>query len=189
MVEFPDREATVNIRRLVATGTALILVGCADESDPTAPTLPVQAHLPELSAAAARRVETSGDFAALVDFSTLTLTPRGSNCLLQVDGQLVFTGTIEGTASGRTSALVFASCADVATSPPGTYRDIFKSELVFEGTVDGEPAQANLLYMGGVQPGGQIDGRLVFSNGVDGVLEADAVVAVGGEYTGFVVVH
>ena len=177
----------MNIRRLVASGTALILVGCAD--GPTAPTLPVQAHFPELSATAARRVATSGDFAALVDFSTLTLTPRGRNCLLEVGGQLVFTGTIQGTATGRTSALVFASCAEVATSPPGTDRDVFKSELTFKGTVDGQPAEANLLYMGGVQPGGQIDGRLVFSNGVEGVLEADAIVAVGGSYGGFVVVH
>ena len=179
----------MNIPRLVVSAAALLLVGCADERDPTAPALMIEADLPDLSAAAARRVETSGDFAAIVDFSTLTLTPRGSNCLLEVEGQLVFTGTIEGTATGRTSALVFASCADVATSPPGTYPDVFKSELTFEGTVDGEPAEANVLYMGRVQVGGEIDGRLVFSNGVEGVLEAEAIVAVGGDYSGFLVVH
>ncbi|MFN2563900.1 MAG: hypothetical protein ABR499_02655 [Gemmatimonadaceae bacterium] len=117
------------------------------------------------------------------------MTPRGRNCLLQVNGRLVFTGTIEGTATGTTRALVFAPCSEVATSPPGTFPDVFKSELRFEGTVDGKPAQANVLYMGRVQPGGQIEGRLVFSKGVAGRLEVDAQVAVGGKYRGSVVVH
>jgi hypothetical protein len=174
----------MRILRLVATGAALLIVGgCADGRailDPTAPAL---------AASPARQIQTSGHFDAIVDFSTLTLTPRGRNCLLRVNGQLVFTGTIEGVATGQTTALVFAPCSDVATSPPGTFPDVFKSELAFEGTVDGEPARANLLYMGRVQPGGQIAGRLVFSNGVQGRLEVEARVAVGGEYEGSVVVR
>ena len=178
--------------RLVATGMALLVAdGCADgrtTPEPTAPALSVHDRSSDRLAAAARRVETTGHFDAVVDFSTLTLTPRGRNCLLQVNGQLVFTGTIEGVATGQTSALVLAPCADVATTPPGTFPDVFKSELVFEGTVDGEPARANLLYMGRVQPGGQIEGRLVLSNGVQGRLEVEARVAVGGEYHGSVVV-
>ena len=125
----------------------------------------------------------------MVDFSTLTLTPRGRNCLLVVKGQLVFSGTIEGAATGETSALVFAPCEEVATTPPGTYRDVFRSELVFEGTVNGEPASANVMYAGRVQPGGQIDGRLLFSHGIRGRLHAEAIVAVGGEYHGAVVVR
>jgi hypothetical protein len=174
----------MRIFRLVATGTALLIVsGCADSRNTPHLTAPV------LAASPARQIQTSGHFDAIVDFSTLTLTPRGRNCLLQVNGQLVFTGTIEGTATGQTTALVFAPCSDVATSPPGTFRDVFKSELAFEGTVDGEPARANLLYMGRVQPGGQIAGRLVFSNGVAGRLEVEARVAVGGEYSGSVVVR
>lgn len=179
--------------QLVTTGTALLIIGgCVNGSDslgPTAPAPSVQSYSSELPALATRQIQTSGHFDAIVDFSTLTLTPRGSNCLLQVDGELVFSGTIEGSATGQTSALVFAPCADVATSPPGTYPDVFKSELEFEGTVDGEPARANVLYMGRVQPGGHIAGRLVLSNGVEGRLEADAQVAVGGEYRGSVVVH
>ncbi len=111
----------MRILRLVATGTALLLVtGCADGRgvlEPAAPTASVQSHSAELGASAARQVQTSGQFDAIVDFSTLTLTPRGRNCLLQVNGQLVFTGTIEGAATGQTTALVFAPCADVATSP------------------------------------------------------------------------
>jgi hypothetical protein len=183
----------MRILRLVATGTALLIVGgCADGRnilDPTAPAVSVQGQSSERPASAARQIEASGHFDAIVDFSTLTLTPRGRNCLLRVNGQLVFTGTIEGVATGQTTALVFAPCADVATNPPGTFRDVFKSELEFEGTVAGEPARANVLYMGRVQPGGQIAGRLVLSKGVAGRLEVEAQVAVGGEYSGSVVVR
>ena len=182
----------MNILRLVSTGTALLIVGgCADGGGaPTAPELTREGRSSAPTAAsAARRIPASGSFAAVVDFSTLRLTPRGSNCLLQVAGQLVFSGTIQGPATGRTTALVSAPCADVAANPPGTFSDVFRSDLVFDGTVNGEPARAKLLYTGRVQPGGEITGRLIFSRGVEGSLNADAVVAVGGTYRGSVVVR
>ena len=183
----------MNILRCVVAGTVLLIVGgCGsgrDANDPTAPSLALPSSSAERTSSTSRRIATSGQFDALVDFSTLTLTPRGRNCLLEVHGRLVFTGTIQGTAAGRTRALVFASCADVATTPPGTFRDIFKSELLFNGTVDGTSARANVLYTGGVEPGGKIEGRLVFSNGVAGRLNVSARVAVGGEYRGSVVVR
>jgi hypothetical protein len=142
------------------------------------------------AANAASHVTVSGQYDALVDFTTLTLTPRGNNCLLEVAGQLEFTGTIQGTATGRTSALVLAPCADVASNPPGTFGDTFKSDLVFEGTVNGEPATANLRYVGQVKPGGSINARLIFTGGVTGSVDTqNAVVAVGGDYSGNVVIN
>jgi hypothetical protein len=105
-----------------------------------------------------------------------------------VQGHIIFHGTIEGTANGTTSALEFAPCSEVAVNPPGTFPDEFKSVAVFDGTVAGEPAHANLLYMGRVQVGGAIDGRFVFSNGVAGDLAVQSIVAVGGTYSGPVVV-
>ena len=183
----------MNVLRFVAAGTVmLILVGCgngSDANDPTAPSLTPSSNSAERTLSASRRVAASGQFDARVDFSTLTLTPRGRNCLLEVDGRLVFTGTIQGTAVGRTRALVFASCADVRATPPGTFRDVFKSELLFNGTVDGTPARANVLYTGGVEPGGRIEGRLLFSKGVAGTLRVEARVAVGGKYRGALVVR
>ena len=174
----------MNVIRLVALGTVVLIVGGCDGRDVLGP-----ASSSANTAIAAGQVQTSGLFDANVDFSTLRLTPRGSNCLLQVNGQLVFTGTIEGVATGQTTALVFATCEEVASLPPGTDPDVFKSELEFVGTVDGQPAQAHVLYQGRVQPGGHIDGRLIFSNGVSGELNAEAQVAVGGSYDGSVVVH
>ena len=175
----------MTILRCASTvATLLVLAACAPDRDVLAPS----PSAPSLAAQPAGSVQSSGHFDALVDFSTVTLTPKGANCLLEVSGQLVFTGTIEGTATGRTSALEFAPCAEVATSPPGTFPDRFKSDAVFEGTVGGQPAKAHLYYMGRVAVGGHIDGRFVFSNGVAGELDVSATVAVGGEYSGRVVV-
>jgi hypothetical protein len=140
-------------------------------------------------ATASTPVQTAGTFAVTIDFSKVTLTPRGENCLLQVPGQAVFQGTIVGTGSGITSALEFAPCSQVAINPPGTFPDVFHFDGDFTGTVAGVPATANLRYMGRVQVGGAIDGRFVFSNGVAGELDVDAIVAVGGSYSGQVVVH
>lgn len=170
-----------------SAGALLIGLSCTEGRallEPTAPEPSLQAN-----AIAGAPIGTSGQFDALVDFSTLSLTPRGSNCLLTVNGQLVFSGTIEGPAVGTTSALVFATCGEVATSPPGTFRDVFRSELQFEGTVDGEPAEAHMIYQGRVQEGGRIEGRILLSNGLAGVLDVEAQVAVGGSYTGSIVVR
>lgn len=183
-------EDAMRIRRLAVAGTALLIVGgCTDGPTILDPASPKLSSAPDRSAQSARQVEVSGHFDALVDFSTLVLSPRGRNCLLQVKGQLVFTGTIAGTATGQTNALVSAPCDQVATTPPGTFSDVFRSTLAFEGTVDGEPARATMLYIGGVEPGGEIDARLILSNGVAGSLEVEAVVAVGGEYSGSVVIR
>lgn len=176
---------------VVSAVAGLVSISCADGPDmldPSKSAVALQGSSTETSAVGGP-VAVSGEFAAIVDFATLTLTSRGANCLLQVDGQLVFSGTIEGVATGTTTALVFATCAEVASSPPGTHRDVFKSELEFDGTVSGVPATAAMIYQGRVQEGGRIDGRILASRGLAGVLRADAQVAVGGSYSGSIVVH
>ena len=171
-------------RLVVAAAASLFALGCTDAPDALAPASPALAAQP------AQQVHATGHFDALVDFSTLTLTPRGQNCLLDVRGQLVFTGTLEGTATGHTSALVFATCEEVmAGLVAGTfYPDVFKSELAFTGTVNGEPVEATGWYMGRSEDG-VIDGRLVLHGDVRGELDVDARIAVGGEYDGTVVVR
>ena len=131
-------------------------------------------------------VMAKGAFTASVDFATLTLMPVGANCLLEVDGALHFTGTLEGLASGTTRALVLADCADVAVNPPGTFADVFRSNLEFIGTIDGEPTIADLTYRGKTAVGGDIRAVMILSNGAKGVLHVDAIVVVGGTYKGIV---
>ena len=179
----------MNLVRYLVAGSLLLVTGCANDRTPTDPTSSALSPARRDASNPARRVQASGHYDAVVDFSSLTLTPRGRNCLLEVDGTFFFTGTIQGRAAAHTRALVFAPCADVATTPPGTYRDVFTSRAVFEGTVNGEPAHANLLYAGETKVGGAIDAHLVFSNGLAGALDAvNARVAVGGDYRGAVVV-
>ena len=141
------------------------------------------------TASASAPTSADGSFQATIDPQTFSLTPVGENCLLQVDGELTFSGTIEGGATGTTQALVFASCADAAEHPPGTFRDVFMSELKFSGTINGVPATADMTYQGHVHAGGDTDALVRLSNGVRGVLHVDATVAVGGDYQGFVQVH
>ena len=138
---------------------------------------------------AAQPVPASGDFEAIVDFSTLTLRPVGANCLLEVSGVLVFSGTLEGEAPAHTRALVGAPCDDVGNTPPGTFADLFMSELEFTGTADGVPATADMTYQGITKVGGEIEAKLLLSHGLTGVLDVDAIVAVGGSYDGFIHLH
>lgn len=170
----------------------LVCGGCTDGPGSGAPTAPESALIPGANPAAAMAgplKAASGTFQALVDFSTLTLTPRGSNCVLEVSGQLVFEGTLEGIAMATTTALTHAPCGDVLANPPGTFPDVFRSEASFAGTVNGEPAQARMVYQGRAHAGGEIDARLLLSDGLRGVLRVDGRVAVGGEYEGSVLVR
>lgn len=176
----------------VAAALALIVGGaCADAGvggNPLAPDLALE-RSSERETRTARRIAASGEFQTFVDFTTLTLTPRGRNCQLEVDGEVLFTGTLEGTGTGHTSALVFAPCADVAAAPPGTYPDVFRSRIDAELTIDGEPATARMIYQGRSAPGGAIEGRFLLRGGVRGVLKVEARIAVGGTYEGAVVVR
>lgn len=137
-------------------------------------------------ASAGEMIPATGEFTVAVDFATLTLTPVGANCLLEVEGVAVFTGTLDGVAPGKTRALVLGSCEAVGATPPGTFKDTFSSALAFAGTVNGEPVLADITYRGITAVGGDIDAIMQPSNGLAGVLEVEAIVAVGGTYAGFV---
>lgn len=131
-------------------------------------------------------IPAEGRFTVSIDFSTLTLTPMGANCILEVEGAAEFTGTLQGIAPGKTRAVVLAPCAEVAATPPGGYQDMFSSDLEFAGTVNGAPAIADITYRGNTAIGGAIAATMRPSNGLRGVLKVDAIVAVGGSYTGFI---
>ncbi len=138
------------------------------------------------SSLADERIPASGYFTATVDFSTLTLRPVGDNCLLEVEGVIEFTGTLDGTAPARTRALVLASCDDVSVNPPGAFKDVFRSRLEFAGTVNGAATVADMIYRGVTEVGGEIEAVFTFSDGLKGVLKVEAIVAVGGSYEGFI---
>ncbi len=139
------------------------------------------------TASAAKPISSSGDFAAKIDFATLSLTPVGANCELQVEGVVEFEGTLEGTGNAVTTALVFASCDEFAGAPIGFYRDVFSSDIQFEGTLDGNPVTAGIRYHGTVAPGGDINAVMNFSGGLRGSVKVEGTVAEGGDYSGKIV--
>jgi hypothetical protein len=138
-------------------------------------------------ASAAQPVPASGNFTADIDFSTLTATPVGANCRLQVQGQVEFFGTLSGNGQAVTTALVFAPCEDVAAAPPGTFRDVFSSDIQFTGTLDGTPVTAGIRYHGTAAPGGEINAVMNFSGDLRGSVKVDGQLAVGGDYSGRIV--
>jgi hypothetical protein len=159
------------IRRLLVASTTALLIA-------------IGAAAP---ASARSAVRAEGDFTVAIDFPTLVLRDvSGGRCQLTVDGTLTFTGTLAGDATGTTTALVFATCAEVATTPPGTFFDLFRFSGDFIGTVGGTAVTGSLSYAGFTRPGGAIDAAIVVRGGAFGVLRADAVVAVGGTYAGVV---
>jgi hypothetical protein len=135
------------------------------------------------------RILAEGAFTAMIDPFSFTFTPVHNKCLLEVEGVLIFTGTIEGEAPGTTRALVFATCDDAAANPPGTFIDVFRSELEFDGTMNGIATIAEITYQGITKVGGNIKGRMIVFNGLKGMLKVDALVAVGGSYKGFIKVE
>jgi hypothetical protein len=171
------------LRAVVAAGVTLGVVGST----------PLIAHA-DMASSAPGRVSVrsdvqaaSGDFTAAIDVRTIQLQPVGSRCLLTVDGALAFRGSLEGTATGTTSALEDATCAQVQANPPGTFADVFRFTEQFSGSVDGRTVEASLVYAGRTAPGGSIDAVMLLTGGVTAVLQVSARVAAGGTYRGLLV--
>lgn len=144
--------------------------------------------IPAAPALASPDTSARGGFDAIVDFSTLSLRDGpGGTCVLTVRSRLVFTGTLRGTAAGRTTALEFGPCDQVAVTPPGTYVDVFRFRGAFTGTVNGAPVTGPLSYAGVTEVGGHIDALITLRGGpIRVIAKADAVVAQGGSYAGSV---
>ena len=174
---------TGRTRRLLAGGAlALTMLTAAPAAASAAPATSATTR-----GARAHVVRASGEFTVALDVTSLRVQPVGTRCLLTVSGTLEFSGTLVGTAAATTAALEDATCAEVATHPPGTFADVFRSTGTFAGTVDGQPVDAEIVYAGRTAVGGSIDAVMVFTGGVTGVLHVQAQVAVGGTYSGVLV--
>lgn len=110
-------------------------------------------------------------------------TQVGANCLLTVQGQLIFFGRLTGLATGTTYALVFADCDTALVHLPGTFADVFRSELTYTGTIDGIPiTNAVMIYQGQTAAGGVITGQMRLANDGQVILSVEGKVAEGGRY-------
>lgn len=164
--------------------TAVVMAASTFLAVPTATASPVAAATDTRQGLGA--VPAEGAFVASVDFATLqTQDVRGNKCEFTVDGVLSFSGTIEGEATGVTTAVIFATCQEVLASPPGTYFDVFRFEGDFAGEVLGEPVTGELSYAGVTRVGGQVDATVILDGDeARAVARTDGQVAVGGTYRG-----
>jgi hypothetical protein len=134
-------------------------------------------------------VRASGTFDAVLDVTTFRLEPLGTRCVITVSGRLIFSGTLQGSASATTTAFEDASCEQVLSDPPGTFADVFSSTGTFTGSVGGRPVSADIVYAGRTSAGGSIDAIMRFTGDLTGVLHVDATLGVGGTYDGVLVLH
>ncbi len=144
-------------------------------------------------AGSAQAADADGAFEASVFFDTLTTRDVGkSKCEFVVNGQLTFSGTLEGVAVGTTTALIDAPCAE-ATNPAnlGAFRDVFRFEGTFSGAVDGVAATGDLTYAGVTRPGGSIDAniKLRADRARATLRTVTAQLGTGGTYRGVVVTN
>jgi hypothetical protein len=182
--------------RLVGAATTAVLFGfgggCTDGGtvlEPAAPAASVQSPPPQGPAPRGNpRILASGVFVSVPDFVNATLTPQGNHCIVEIGGELTFFGTLEGGATGTSTVRVFAACSEVEL--PGALEavlNVFRSEGVFDGTVDGEQVRADFVYQGRAEEGGRVQARFHFSGGLQGVLHVEGEAGRGGTYEGFVI--
>jgi hypothetical protein len=136
------------------------------------------------------QAQASGAFTAVVDFPSLDTRQVGkAKCEFRVEGTLTFTGTLDGEAMGTTRALIDAPCSEALSRAPGTFRDVFRFEGDFVGTVAGVHVEGGLSYAGVTRPGGSIAANIrLRAEGVKAALRTDdAELGRGGTYRGVVV--
>jgi hypothetical protein len=182
--------------RLTGALTTAVLFGfgggCTDGGtvlEPGAPAASLQSPPPHgLAPRGNPRILASGMFVSVPDFDNAVLTPQGNHCIVEIDGELTFFGTLEGVATGTSTVRVFADCSEVEL--PGSleaFRNVFRSPGVFDGTVEAEQVRADFLYEGRAEEGGRVAARFHLSGGLQGVLHVEGEVARGGTYEGFVI--
>lgn len=128
---------------------------------------------------------TQGTIAVELDGSTLTAGPVGHRaCRLHVNATLRLTGTIDGTASGSTTAIIKAPCDQALATPPGTFADVFQFSGTFQGTVRGKNTTARTRYAGVTRAGGAVLAVLTLRGTTSATVFVEAQAGGTGTYHG-----
>lgn len=99
--------------------------------------------------------------------SAPTRTNAGASCIVDLTQRYTFSGTLSGTTEIDYRILVAGPCG----APPGTYAEEWIAHGEFKGEVRGSPAVGRFTYRAHVDVGGQVEGRMVFGQGMQGELE------------------
>lgn len=90
----------------------------------------------------------------------------GDGCVVDLQQAYIVSGDLAGSARIDYRILVEGPCGP----PPGTFAEEWIAHGTFTGTLNGTAASARLRYTARVQPGGEVDGRIVLGQGLAGEL-------------------
>ncbi len=90
----------------------------------------------------------------------------GKGCIVEIKLPYNITGTLTGNLEIDFRILVNGPCGE----PAGTYDEEWIAFGSFSGTVDGSPGSGKFTYTADVKTGGDVDGKIVFGQGIDGEL-------------------
>lgn len=124
-------------------------------------------------AEASSRVVHATGTSTLVDVSFVEVVPRGQQCLLYVDQVTTLEGTLEGTSTTVSPAVIryFATCEDVFATGGAGIVSTYRSVAHFVG-VDGE--EATLRAVGRTDAAGDYQGIITVHGDLNGVLHETA---------------
>lgn len=148
-------------RRMLGRNSALALILMV------VPASPAQDSTVE-SGATVHENNSSGTFAPAGPPSEAPVRiEAGKSCIVDLKQPYTIGGTLSGNLEVDYRILVAGPCG----SRPGTFAEDWIAHGTFSGTVDGRAASASFTYVAHVQAGGEVEGQIVFGQGLDGKLE------------------
>lgn len=154
-------------------GSALALAGAS---------LPLQNDQPPPPPLAGPSQQASGTFQVASAVPT-SVQQVGENCLIELDAQFNFQGTLEGFFTAHFRIVHHAPCGQ-----PGP--ETFQAQGTYQGTVAGAAGTFDFNFQGGIDAQGNAQGQLVIQQGTGGLtnlrgmLTLTGQAGVGGTYVG-----
>jgi len=91
----------------------------------------------------------------------------GNDCIVDLIQTYFVTGTLTGTFNIDYRILVYGHCGE----PPGTFNEEWIAHGAFNGKINESPVSGKFSYIAKSKAGGEVDGHIVFNQGITGELE------------------
>ncbi|MCO5271624.1 MAG: hypothetical protein M9954_08190 [Cyclobacteriaceae bacterium] len=95
-----------------------------------------------------------------------TAVEAGKSCLVDLIQDYTVTGTLSGTFIINYRIMVHGPCGQ----PPGTYDEEWIAHGTFSGQINDTPEEGKFTYTATVRDGGNVNGTIVFGQGITGNL-------------------
>jgi len=96
-----------------------------------------------------------------------TRTDAGGSCIVDLAQGYSFSGALSGPAEINYRILVAGPCG----APPGTYEEQWIAHGTFRGQVHADSVTARFSYVARVRVGGEVEGHIVFGQGLGGAVD------------------